>query len=243
MRGVRPAKGLPAEGKAFLFFILMLVFPLFIFCYTNEAERRGAARASQTFAEASDSVQTAPVGENAVIQSEPEAWYEPWVEGLQGGEIGSENLWAIDSHWEALAGSGCPGNLMAALWWRESGNSIISNNPFTLPAHEVDPRPTMEGFAADASRACERLRGTVRNRGNEWPEEITRENVGIILDAVMRYNGLRYGTDWSNSPFVASNLDSGHTRMMKCAVDGCGYEVVDYLDGVFTFWIKLERRS
>lgn len=171
-------------------------------------------------------------------------WWASWDEiQFDRNPLSEEELWAIDSHWEALSASRCDGNYMAAIWRRETGLDVTSNNPFQLS--NPSPDASMEGFKADVITVCDHLNAKAKwLAGAALPEkdEINAETIGIYLLASVGYNGLGHGRDWQTNPYVTTNLDGSHTNLQKCAVDGCAYKVTDRKDGVFTTYLKLLRR-
>lgn len=176
-------------------------------------------------------------GEIASGESIEVKWWDAWND-IQGPPIEEKYLWSINTHWDALNSSDCNPLWMAAIWHNETGNDVTSNNPFQLK--HPSSNETMDGFAEDVRRACDVLKSKT---SYDIPRDINAENIGIYATATYGYNGLAYGPNWPDSPYVTNNLDSQHVDMMHCAIDGCAYKVKKQRDGVMTFFLKLLKQG
>jgi hypothetical protein len=226
-------------GIIALVLIAIIGFKIVILMTRNEGYNRAKEEYEQQIRPAhADTVvqsdQIPDAGEMVSTSAEWDAWAD--IQSARN-PITDEQRWRIAQNWEAYVQSGCDPHWMAALHRRETGFDVGNNNPFQLPAHLISPDPSFNGLIADTKTACQFLKNKA---GGELPLPITQENINLWADATWKYNGTAYGS-WDKSPFVVNNLDSSKTGMRKCAIDGCGYTVVDRLDGVMTTYLKLVK--
>jgi hypothetical protein len=160
-------------------------------------------------------------------QTEERHWSYRW-DDIQA-TLEEKHLWHISQHWDGLTGSGCDPYLMAAIWYRETGMDVTSNNPFQVLGK------TYPNFDVAAKHSCAILK---RKSGDKLPDEITPDNLPIVANALFYYNGTAYRS-WEASPYVVSHLDRSRTQMAQCAVDGCKKMNTSRRPGTLTFYLML----
>ena len=137
----------------------------------------------------------------------------------------------------------CDADLMASIWYSESGTSRIPKNSQGLFGDSSGSFWRQTGREVSDSemylmgkKACVEMRAKTRN-------QLTKDttDLGLIAESLWAYNGRAYGGAWK-SPYVVAYL-TPNSPTLQCAVDGCSQKNTRVNLGTLVVYIRLKLYS